>query len=163
MQKKCLSCGAQFVLSGSGKRQKYCPECSRRGDGSCGIQFTLSGSGKRQKYCSNCSSREVHQGRGLPASNALKTKAAKHASVRQQVEAQKHLPNPISFTAPEGHRGRVWLASDRNGKKLIGDDRHWRVHVSEAIKRAEAKKRKASIFNKPERPNEWQAARQRRP
>ena len=36
MRKKCLSCGAQFSLSGSGKRQKYCPTCARRGDGRVG-------------------------------------------------------------------------------------------------------------------------------
>ena len=45
---------------------------------SCGVSFELSGSGKRQKYCQNCSSRGVHRGRGLPASNTLKTKGAKH-------------------------------------------------------------------------------------
>ena len=46
MKKKCLSCGAKFALSGSGKRQKYCPKCARRGDG---------------------------RGRGSPASKPLKT------------------------------------------------------------------------------------------
>ena len=49
MKKKCLSCGAQFALSGSGKRQKYCSKCARRGDGRV---------------------------RGLPGSNPLKTKPA---------------------------------------------------------------------------------------
>src|SRR6185437_6150495 len=32
MKKRCLSCGVQFTLSGSGKRQKYCPKCARRND-----------------------------------------------------------------------------------------------------------------------------------
>jgi hypothetical protein len=37
MRKRCLSCGAQFSLSGSGKRQKY-SKCARRGDGRiCGL------------------------------------------------------------------------------------------------------------------------------
>ena len=49
MRKKCLSCGRQFALSGSGKRQKYCPRCARRGDG---------------------------RARGLLASKQLKTKGA---------------------------------------------------------------------------------------
>jgi hypothetical protein len=49
MKKRCLSCGVQFTLSGSGKRQKYCSKCARRGDG---------------------------RGRGLPASKPLKTKGA---------------------------------------------------------------------------------------
>ena len=31
IKKKCLSCGVQFALSGSGKRQKYCSKCARRG------------------------------------------------------------------------------------------------------------------------------------
>jgi hypothetical protein len=114
MRKKCISCSASFTLSGSGKRQKYCSKCARRGDG---------------------------QVRGLSGSNLLKTKGAGDGFsapmpppemgqfIRQSIEAQKGQPNPISFTSPDGHKGRVWLA-----KKIIGDDRHWRVHVSEAIK-----------------------------
>jgi hypothetical protein len=54
MKKRCLSCGVQFTLSGSGKRQKYCFKCARRGMG---------------------------RGRGLAASKTLKTKGAeKHRS-----------------------------------------------------------------------------------
>ena len=30
MKKRCCSCGSTFNLSGSGKRQKYCPECAKR-------------------------------------------------------------------------------------------------------------------------------------
>ena len=33
MKKRCCSCGSTFTLSGSGKRQKYCAECAKRGDG----------------------------------------------------------------------------------------------------------------------------------
>jgi hypothetical protein len=80
MKKKCLSCGAQFALSGSGKRQKYCSKCARRGNG---------------------------WGRGLPGSNLLKTKPAK--TVREQVLAQRDKPNPISFGTSDGRKGRVWL------------------------------------------------------
>ncbi|HEX2447097.1 MAG TPA: hypothetical protein VHK26_02785 [Methyloceanibacter sp.] len=82
MRKKCLSCGAQFVLSGSGKRQRYCSKCAKRGDG---------------------------RGRGLPGSNPLKAKAAK--TVREQVLAQRDKPNPISFVTPHGRKGRVWLGA----------------------------------------------------
>ena len=32
MKKRCLACGSSFELSGSGKRQKYCPNCSQRGN-----------------------------------------------------------------------------------------------------------------------------------
>ena len=31
MKKRCLSCAVTFNLSGSGKRQKYCPKCAREG------------------------------------------------------------------------------------------------------------------------------------
>ena len=97
MKKKCLSCGAQFALSGFGKRQKYCSKCARRGDGRV---------------------------RGLPGSNPLKTKPAK--TVREQVLAQRDKPNPISFIAPDGRRGKVWL-----GATGVGDDRHWRVNLKD--------------------------------
>ena len=119
---------------------------------SCGVSFELSGSGKRQKYCQNCSSRGVHRGRGLPASNPLKTKGAgKHfsaplpLSVREQIEASKDWPNPIRFITPDGRKGGCGLPVTSYGNKIIGDDRHWRVHVAEAIKLAaeEAKERKA--------------------
>ncbi|HSJ77914.1 MAG TPA: hypothetical protein VK913_04180, partial [Erythrobacter sp.] len=82
MKKKCLSCGVQFALSGSGKRQKYCSKCARQGIG---------------------------RGRGLPGSNPLKTKPAK--TVREQVLAHCDKPNPISFITPDGRKGRVWLGA----------------------------------------------------
>ena len=82
MKKKCLSCGVQFTLSGSGKRQKYCPKCARRGDGRV---------------------------RGLPASNPLKAKPAN--TVREQVLAQHDNRNPIGFITPDGRKGRVWLGA----------------------------------------------------
>jgi hypothetical protein len=56
------------------------------------------------------------------------------AFVRAQILAQQDQPNPIRFVTPDGAKGRVWLASDDDGNKIIGDDRHWRVHVSEAAK-----------------------------
>ena len=66
MKKRCLACGSEFELSGSGKRQKYCPNCSQRGIG---------------HIC------------GLPASNPLKLKAAesrfKEESVSEQIERKK--------------------------------------------------------------------------
>ena len=118
---------------------------------SCGVSFELSGSGKRQKYCQSC----AHRGRGLPAPNPLKTKGAgRHfsaplrLSVREQIEAQKDQPNPVFFTSADGRNGMAWLGvGARRGptERIIGDDRHWRVHVAEAIKLAaeEAKERKA--------------------
>jgi hypothetical protein len=82
MKKKCLSCGAQFALSGSGKRQKYCSKCARRGIGRV---------------------------RGLPGSNSLKAKPAK--TVREQLLAQRDKPSPINFVTPDGRKGRVWLGA----------------------------------------------------
>ena len=87
MKKKCLSCGRSFILSGSGKPQKYCSECARRG---------------------------TVRGRGLPASKSLKTKAAKSASgidlgsfVLAQIKAQQ--TRSVSFTTPEDDRVRIFL------------------------------------------------------
>ena len=100
MKKKCLSCGVQFALSGSGKRQKYCSKCARRGDG---------------------------RGRGLPASKLLITKAAKIGSeadlgslVLAQIRDQKR--ELVSFTTPEGNRllfahPAAWI---ERGKRFIG-------------------------------------------
>lgn len=97
MRKKCLSCGAQFALSGSGKRQKYCSKCARRGDGRV---------------------------RGLPGSNPLKPKPAK--TVREQVLAQHDKRSPISFITPDGRKGRVWLGAagvgdDRHWRVYLKD------------------------------------------
>src|SRR5262245_25444449 len=87
MKKKCLSCGVQFVLSGSGKRQKYCSKCARRGDG---------------------------RGRGLPASKALKTKGAEEHLWTPIPSGPNR--SPVQFTTPEGDKGRIWI-SDRNDRE----------------------------------------------
>src|SRR5262245_47426803 len=112
MKKKCLSCSRSFTLSGSGKRQNYCPECSRHG-----------------------APRRVHRARGLSASKSLKTKPTETqiseeigSCVRRRLEAQKAQPNPINFSLPDGTKGRVWLASSKDGSKIIGADRLWRVN-----------------------------------
>src|SRR5262245_8663959 len=84
MKKKCLSCGVPFALSGSGKRQKYCSKCARRGDGG---------------------------GRGLPASKPLKTNGAeKHLWTPIPPRPNG---SPIQFTTPEGEKGRIWSWEDR--------------------------------------------------
>jgi hypothetical protein len=91
MKKKCLSCGVQFALSGSGKRQKYCSKCARRGEGG---------------------------GRGLPASKALKTKGAqKHLWTPIRPGPNR---SPIQFITPEGDKGRIWVSDrkDREGEDV---------------------------------------------
>jgi hypothetical protein len=79
MEKKCLSCGMQFTLSGSGKRQKYCSKCSRRGDG---------------------------RGRGLLASKPLKIKDAGRQIWTPIPPGPNR--SPIQFTTPERNKGRIW-------------------------------------------------------
>src|SRR3954452_24543544 len=100
MKKKCLSCAQTFSLSGSGKRQKYCSECAKRGDGRVW---------------------------GLSASNPLNNKPANRgisvSDLGACVRAQRDDANPIRFTAPDGRRYRAWLASDKRGNKIIGDER----------------------------------------
>jgi hypothetical protein len=59
------------------------------------------------------------------------------AFVRAQIEAQQNQPNPIGFTLPDGTKGRVWLASDRDHSKIIGDDRLWRVNTEELLRQRE--------------------------
>jgi hypothetical protein len=56
------------------------------------------------------------------------------AFVRGQIERQREQSNPIGFSFPDASKGRVWLASDRHGAKLIGDDRRWRVNVTDLLK-----------------------------
>jgi hypothetical protein len=106
LRKKCLSCGRSFTLSGSGKPQRYCSECARRGIvGVC----------------------------GLPASKPLKTNGAKSASevdlgsfVLAQIQAQKS--QPANFTTPDGDRVRIW-PSGRTDRK--GEEVYWRVNLKE--------------------------------
>ena len=59
------------------------------------------------------------------------------AFVRAQIVAQEEEPNPIGFTLPDGTKGRVWLASDWDHSKIIGDDRLWRVNAEELLRQRE--------------------------
>jgi hypothetical protein len=43
------------------------------------------------------------------------------AIVREQIEVQRDKPSPVSFTSPDATKCRVWLASDREGNRIIGD------------------------------------------
>jgi len=99
LQKKCISCTRTFTLSGSKKPQKYCPRCSRRG---------------------------IARGRGLPASNPLKTKGAETRF--WTLIPPGELASPVSFTTPAGDRGRIWI-SDRNSRK--GEELYWLVNIAD--------------------------------
>jgi hypothetical protein len=123
MKKRCLSCGVQFTLSGSGKRQKYCPKCARRGDG---------------------------RGRGLPASKPLKTNGAeKHFWTPIPHDAR----SPIHFTTPEGDKGRIWISdrNDRRAKSFIGESislrpRGWQRGRAASVSRG--KRRQTSFVSR---------------
>jgi hypothetical protein len=59
------------------------------------------------------------------------------AFVQAQIVTQEDEPNPIGFTLPDGTKGRVWLASDRDHSKIIGDDRLWSVNTEELLRQKE--------------------------
>jgi hypothetical protein len=44
------------------------------------------------------------------------------AFVRAQIVFQRGELNPMSFSLPDGTKGRVWLASSKDGSKITGDD-----------------------------------------
>jgi hypothetical protein len=39
-----------------------------------------------------------------------------------------------SFTVPDGAKCNVWLSSDIKGNRIIGDDRWWRINVTDLFK-----------------------------
>ena len=50
--------------------------------------------------------------------------------IREQVLAQQHLPNPLTINLPDGTTTRVWLATGKDGKKIIGDALWWGVNCA---------------------------------
>ena len=75
--------------------------------------------------------------------SSIKTDACKAPStpdlgafIRAQIVAQEE-PNPIGFSLSDGTKGRVWLASDWDHSKIIGDDRLWRVNAEELLRQRE--------------------------
>ena len=62
------------------------------------------------------------------------------AFVREQIEAQRDKPNPVSFTSPDATKCRVWLASDREGNRIIGNDRWWRINVTDPLKQGKQRR-----------------------
>ena len=99
MQKKCLSCGAQFTLSGSGRPQKYCLECRKRGTG---------------------------HSWGLSASNPLNTKVAKTGFEDAWVDrlSRLEMEGPIALLIDD----ELWRLWPGTGTKTA-DARHWRLSV----------------------------------
>jgi hypothetical protein len=62
------------------------------------------------------------------------------AIVREQIEVQHDKPSPVSFTSPDATKCRVWLASDREGNRIIGDDRWWRINVTDPLKQGKQRR-----------------------
>jgi len=62
------------------------------------------------------------------------------AFVQAQIASQRDELNPMSFSLPDGTKGRVWLASAKDGSKITGDDCLWRVNI-EGLRRKEQHKR----------------------
>jgi hypothetical protein len=76
--------------------------------------------------------------------SSIKTVACKAPStpdldafVRGQIVAQRDKSNPVSFALPDGTKGRAWLASDKGGPKIVGDDQPWRVNIEELLRQKE--------------------------
>jgi hypothetical protein len=59
------------------------------------------------------------------------------AFVQAQIVAHQDEPNPFGFSLPNGTKGRVWLASDGDHSKIIGDDRLWRINAEELLRQKE--------------------------
>jgi hypothetical protein len=62
------------------------------------------------------------------------------AFVREQIEVQRDQPNPVNFTTPDGHKGRAWLASDSEGKRIIGDNCLWRLNATDLLKQCKERR-----------------------
>ena len=55
---------------------------------------------------------------------------ARGQNIRDQVLAQQHLPNPLTIDLPDGTTTRVWLATGKDGKKIVGDALWWGVNCA---------------------------------
>jgi hypothetical protein len=134
VEAKCKHCGKEFWKKRIG--QDYClPGCRKA---------AWSGTKKRRLMPSR---------RGILGSvqngpfSPIKTVACKAPStpdlgafVRVQIASQRDELNPMGFSLPDGTKGRVWLASSKDGSKITGDDCLWRVNIEE-LRRQEQHKR----------------------
>jgi hypothetical protein len=55
---------------------------------------------------------------------------------REKADSPRKGPqgNSVLRASPDGSQGRVWLAADKHGRKIIGDERHWRLNVRAAMR-----------------------------
>jgi hypothetical protein len=83
--------------------------------------------------------RSVTLSRGARIEAALEAAAGRLSEDKDDDE-----PNPIGLSLPDGTNGRVWLASDRDHSKIIGDDRLWRINTEELLRQRERRPRAIS-------------------
>jgi hypothetical protein len=101
MKKRCCSCGSTFNLSGSGKRQKYCSQCAKRGGGRVW---------------------------GLSSSNPLNIKGAEKPFEEVWIDRLSGLKDhegPIALLGPDEQLWRLWPRVE----KANTEARHWRIFV----------------------------------
>jgi len=110
LRKKCLGCGAAYTLSGSGRRQRYCETCRSTGRRAPALQ-PFENKGRKARGFNTHTSPDIGE------------------FVRAQILAQKDQPDPITFTLPDGRKGRVWLSTAG-----VGDARHWQMNIAEAVR-----------------------------
>ena len=93
---------------------------------SCGCTFTLSGSGKRQKYCSECSKQGVAHKHA--ASNPLNIKGAEKPFEEAWVDRLNRLKDhegPIALLGSNGELWRLWPRCEKEKTEA----RHWRLFL----------------------------------
>ena len=89
-----------------------------------------------------CAGGRLHQRRSIGRQRACKPPSPLDlgAFVQAQIASQRDELNPKGFSLPDGTKGRVWLASAKEGSKITGDDCLWRVNIEE-LRRQEQHKR----------------------
>jgi len=134
--RRCDNCRGEYRLQR--KAQSYCsPRCKR--DASYTRRRLLKGGPRsvRKRHLATPIPGSVENG-PFYSTKSVSSKAPNTpdvgALVRDQVLARAHLENPITIFLPDGSQGRIWLATDKRGSKIIGDELHWRVNLGEAIR-----------------------------
>jgi hypothetical protein len=145
MEKLCLACGVEFKPRR--KAQIYHSEACRKDawrSVANGAENPETGAGTEKRRNGPFSSTK-----SKPKKRRLKKSKTRElgAFVLEQINAEKHKPNPIRFVTPDGTKCRVWLGAkeDRkgeltypNGKRysyIIGDEVYWGCNVTELLDR----------------------------
>jgi hypothetical protein len=131
VEANCKWCKKEFCKKRT--EQNYCSPKCRKG--------AWSGTKKRRLRPSRKGILGSVQNGPFSATNSVACKTPSTpdlgAFVRAQIVAREDKPNSIGFSLPDGTKGRVWLASDNDGSKIIGDDRLWRINTEELLRQRE--------------------------